>query len=262
MQLSDNPTQHKEDFTQFAVTISELIAKIDKLNANYRRLEEQLNANISVQTPKLENQLIQGDCIEVMQTLPAASVDFILTDPPYMARYESRDGRTLPNDDNDRWLYPAFSEMYRVLKENSFCISFYGWHKVDRFMHVWKRAGFRPVGHFVFSKSYSSSQSFTQFCHENAYLLVKGNPTKPSHVPRDVLAWKYTGNKLHPTQKPTEALSELIKAYTKPSDLILDPFAGSGSTAIAARQNGRGFIAIEKDANYFNIAQKRLTTNA
>jgi adenine-specific DNA-methyltransferase len=212
---------------------------------------------------KLANRLIHGDCIEVMQSLPTGSMDFILTDPPYLVKYQSRDGRSIMNDDNDRWLLPAFAEMHRVLKDNSFCISFYGWHKVDRFMDVWKRVGFRPVGHFTFIKHYASSQSFTQFAHENAYLLIKGNPDRPPKAPRDVLSWgKYTGNKLHPTQKPVEPLGALIEAYTVPGALVLDPFSGSASTAVAARSKGRTFFAIEKDPAYYDIAKNRLFANA
>jgi site-specific DNA-methyltransferase (adenine-specific) len=205
-----------------------------------------------------DHQLLHGDCIPHMQTLPAGSIDLIVTDPPYLVRYQSRDGRRVPNDDNNRWLLPAFAEMFRVLKNDSFCISFYGWNKVDRFMNVWRRVGFVPVGHFVFHKPYSSSQLFTRFCHENAYLLAKGRPDKPNQPLRDVLGWKYTGNHLHPTQKPIEVLGSLIDSFSKPGDCVLDPFAGSASTAMAAMQRGRRSIAIEKDATYYEIARKRL----
>jgi site-specific DNA-methyltransferase (adenine-specific) len=197
-----------------------------------------------------------------MQSLPSASMDLIVTDPPYLVKYQSRDGRGIVNDDNDRWLLPAFAEMYRVLKDNSFCISFYGWHKVDRFMRAWKQVGFRPVGHFTFIKNYASSQSFTQFAHENAYLLIKGRPERPATAPRDVIPWQYTGNHLHPTQKPTEPLGVLIEAYSAQGGLVLDPFSGSASTAVAARARGRAFFAIEKDPEYYNIAKNRLFSNA
>jgi adenine-specific DNA-methyltransferase len=83
-------------------------------------------------------------------TATQACVDFILTDPPYVARYRSRDGRKIANDDNADWLCPAFAEMYRVLKYRSFCVSFYGWPKADLFIAAWRAAGFRPVGHIMF----------------------------------------------------------------------------------------------------------------
>jgi DNA modification methylase len=80
------------------------------------------------------NRVIHGDCIEVMRTMPSSSIDFILTDPPYIVRYASRDGRTIAEDDNGRWLTPAFAECYRVLKQDRYAVSFYGWNQVHRFM--------------------------------------------------------------------------------------------------------------------------------
>ena len=80
------------------------------------------------------NVVIHGDCVEVMRRMAPASVDFVLTDPPYLVRYRDRSGRTVANDDNDAWLKPAFAEMYRVLKPGTFCMSFYGWNAADR---VW-----------------------------------------------------------------------------------------------------------------------------
>jgi hypothetical protein len=146
------------------------------------------------------NTIIRGDCLELLPQLAAGSVGFILTDPPYITRYKSRDGRTVPNDDNDAWLQPAFAEMYRVLARNSFAVSFYGWPHADRFMGAYRGAGFRVVGHFVFPKRYTSSQKYTRYQHECAYLLAKGNPDEPDYRIGDVIDWTYTGNKLHPTQ--------------------------------------------------------------
>jgi adenine-specific DNA-methyltransferase len=62
------------------------------------------------------NTVLHGDCIQVMRQLRSASVDFVLTDPPYLVNYTSNDGRTVPNDDNDAWLKPAFGEIFRVLR--------------------------------------------------------------------------------------------------------------------------------------------------
>ena len=73
------------------------------------------------------NRIIPGDCVEIMRQMPAGSVDFIATDPPYLVGYTSRDGRVIANDKTDEWLMPAVQQMYRVLKYNSFLVSFYGW---------------------------------------------------------------------------------------------------------------------------------------
>lgn len=204
------------------------------------------------------NVIINADCIDAMRSFDRGSVDFILTDPPYVTRFRDRQGRTVANDDNGRWLRPAFNQMHRVLKDGGFAVSFYGWNKVDLFMDAWKAAGFRVVGHLVFRKRYASSSRFLRYEHEQAYLLAKGNVSLPENPIPDVIDFPYTGNKLHPTQKPVEALCPLIEAFTKPGDLVLDPFCGSGSTLAAAQQLGRDWTGIELDGDHSRTAGKRL----
>ncbi len=204
------------------------------------------------------NAILHGDCITLMQRLQSGAVDFILTDPPYLVRYRDRHGRTVANDDNADWLKPAFLQMHRVLKPGGLAVSFYGWNEVDRFVDAWRAAGFRIVGHLVFAKPYASSKRFLQHRHEQAYLLAKGHPPFPAHKLADILPWDYTGNRLHPTQKPVRPLKMLIEGLTKPGDLVLDPFCGSGSTLAAAFACGRDFLGIELDPTHHLSARLRL----
>jgi site-specific DNA-methyltransferase (adenine-specific) len=204
------------------------------------------------------NRIIHGDCIQILSGLDSGSIDFVLTDPPYITHYKSRDGRTVMNDDNAAWLAPAFSELYRVLRRDSFCVSFYGWNQVDKFISAWRKAGFRIVGHMVFTKRYASSQRYLRYQHEQAYLLAKGTPQLPHEPVSDVLPWTYTHNRLHPTQKPVSVLKPLIEAFSGEGELVLDPFCGSASTLVAAHQLGRQYLGIELDPEYFRIASQRL----
>jgi len=77
-----------------------------------------------------------------------------------------------------------------------------------------------------------------------------------------VLDWTYSGNKLHPTQKPLSVLLPLVETFSRPGDLVLDPFAGSGSSLLAAKLLGREYLGIELDAAYCEIARRRLTPDA
>jgi len=204
------------------------------------------------------NIIRHGDCLTILPTLAPGSADFILTDPPYIARYRSRDGRTVPNDDNDLWLKPAFAEMYRVLARDSFCVSFYGWPHADRFLLAFRAAGFRVVGHLTFPKRYTSRTGFLRAQHECAYLLAKGWPKEPAYPIGDVIDWTYSRNKLHPTQKPLPVLLPLVETFSPPQGIVLDPFAGSGSTLLAAKLLGRPYVGIELDAGYHAAASRRL----
>jgi DNA modification methylase len=73
-----------------------------------------------------------------------------------------------------------------------------------------------------------------------------------------VRAWEYTGNKAHPTEKAVSILTPLIEAFSKPGDLVLDPFSGSGSTAVASLLSGRRYIGIELEDRYCLHARNRL----
>ena len=92
----------------------------------------------------------------------------------------------------------------RVLKPGRFCVSFYGWNKVDQFFAAWKGAGFSAVGHLVWVKRYTSSRGMLAYQHEQAYLLVKGKGARPRFPLPDVLDWQYTGNPYQPDAKAGE----------------------------------------------------------
>lgn len=204
------------------------------------------------------SQLYHGDCLVALPQLDDQSVDFVLTDPPYLVNYRDRSGRSIANDVDDAWLAPAFAEVYRVLKSDALCVSFYGWNRVDAFFAAWRAAGFRIAGHLVFAKPYASKAGLVKYQHESAYLLAKGRPAVPAEPIADVLPWQYSGNRHHPTEKPLSCLRTLINTFTRPGDTVLDPFAGSGSTCVAARELGRRYIGIEIDATYYAAARARL----
>ena len=100
----------------------------------------------------IANQVIHGDCVQMLRSLPGESIDAVITDPPYLGRYRDRLGRTLANDDNPAAVVGVYAELYRVLKPNSFCVTFYGYCKLDAFVHAWTEAGFDTVGHMVWAK--------------------------------------------------------------------------------------------------------------
>ena len=204
------------------------------------------------------NRVLEGDCTQVLRSLPSESVDLVVTDPPYFVRYRDSMGRTIKNDDDPASVLGEFSDVYRLLKPNTFCISFYGWNKVDAFFGAWRRAGFHPVGHLVWHKGYASSTGFLRARHEQAYILAKGRPEKPVDPMDDVRPWKYTGNVRHPTEKDVSILQPLIESFSKPGDLVLDPFAGSGSTLVAAAMAGRCYLGIELERQYCEVARDRL----
>ncbi len=89
-------------------------------------------------------------------------------------------------------------------------------------------------------------------------VLAKGRPKLPATPFADIQDWVYSGNQFHPTEKSVEIIAPLIRAFSKPGDIILDPFLGSGTTAVAAALSGRSYIGIELEQKYYDLALRRL----
>lgn len=204
------------------------------------------------------SRVIHGDCLKVLPTLPRASIDAVITDPPYLGRYKDRTGRTLANDDKPEAVVGVYAELYRVLKPDTFCVSFYGYPKLDAFVHAWTLAGFDTIGHLVWPKPYASSQRYVRVTHESAYLLAKGRPKIPEYPLADVQPWEYTGNIGHPTEKAISVIMPLVEKFSPPGGIVLDAFSGSGSTLVSAALAGRRYLGIELKEKYCRLAERRL----
>jgi site-specific DNA-methyltransferase (adenine-specific) len=206
--------------------------------------------------------LYHGDCRDVMRGMESDSVDFALTDPPYIVSYKSRWGKNrgvIQGDSDGRWLAPVFSELWRILAPDSLCLSFYGWPHADAFMTVWKLVGFMPVSQIVFVKNVWGLGYFSRAQHDAAYLLAKGNPKKPANAISDVVDWRRVSKAEHPNQKPLGAITTLVAGFAAEPSRLIDPFCGSGTTLVAARDLGHQAIGIEVEERYCEIAAKRLS---
>jgi site-specific DNA-methyltransferase (adenine-specific) len=92
------------------------------------------------------------------------------------------------------------------------------------------------------------------------FLSQRAGRRTPATPAADVLDWCYTGNRLHPTEKPVDALKPLIAAFCPANGLVLDPFCGSGSTLVAAKELGRRYVGIEVEGAHCRTASRRLQT--
>jgi adenine-specific DNA-methyltransferase len=205
------------------------------------------------------NSVYQADCRSVLKSFPSNSFDLVLTDPPYFVNYRDRFGRTVANDCDELGILSAFDEVYRVLKPNTVCISFYGWSRIDAFFAAWRHAGFRVAGHIVWCKGYPSRVGMLRLRHEQAYLLAKGRPAQPRKPLDDVQPWAYSGNRHHPTEKSVAILRPLIECFSPRGGAVFDPFAGSGSSLLAAALTGRRYCGVELGTEHCATIRERLS---
>ena len=189
------------------------------------------------------DKVICGDCLEVMKDIPDNSVDLVLTDPPY-------------NVNKAKWdIYPigsikemwrccnmgmlVFWDAYKILQfPNEINVEQKGiliWHKPNCYINMWDKTRLPSQWESIF------------YFNKNGFF--------PNAKRGDVLYWD-SNPKNHPTEKPLGLMVELLQMFG--GNLILDPFLGSGTTAVACKQLNRHFIGIEINPDYCKIAKERL----
>jgi site-specific DNA-methyltransferase (adenine-specific) len=234
--------------------------------------------------------LHNGDCLEVMPTIAAGSVDMILCDLPY--------GTTQNKWDSVIPLDALWKEYWRVVKPSGAVVltasqpftSALVMSQPDRFRHEWvwiKNAGSNfantvrePMkehesvlvfakGKWTYNKQMQertgggASRVKTPVKFETSsenYCKFDRQETKTMPELRVPSSWQKFNRErgFHPTQKPVGLMEYLIRTYTNAGDTVLDNCMGSGTTGVAAVNTGRNFIGIERDENYFAIARKRI----
>ena len=212
--------------------------------------------------------LMQGDCLERMKEIESGSVDMILTDPPYGMDFQSNRRvvknkfSKIHNDNNIDWLPKFIDECYRVMSDNSAFYCFCSWHKIDEFKREIQKL-FKIKNLIVWVKNNHGSGDLKGAYapkHEFVIYAHKGRSIFRNKRAPDVMEYPkiHSSKLLHPTEKNINMLELFIGNNSDDSGMILDPFMGSGTTGVAAKNLNRNFIGIELDEGYFNIAKERI----
>jgi site-specific DNA-methyltransferase (adenine-specific) len=211
--------------------------------------------------------LMQGDCLERMKEIPDGSIDMILTDPPYgmdfQSNYRQIKHRKIKGDTNLGWLDDWCYELFRVAADNTAHYVFCSFHNVDKFKQCLEKK-FKIKNMLVWEKNNTSMGDLKgDFApkYEMIIFIHKGRRLINGKRDPNVLKFAKTKNEHHPTQKPVDLLEYLIAKFSDDGQTILDPFMGSGSTGVAAKNLNRNFIGIELDETYFNIAKERINNS-
>ena len=227
----------------------------------------------------MSNRVILGDCYEILKTIDKNSIDLILTDPPYNI---SRQSNFTKNSDNKKFnnisidfgdwdqeevdLDYLFFEFKRVMKPGGTLIIFYDIWKCNNLKSIAEKLGLKQPRVCQWVKNnpvpINSKNNYLSNSIEFFFTFVKGkNPTFNSSYDKGIYNFPLChGNERteHPTQKPLSLIKSLIEKHSKEDDVILDPFGGSGTTAIASIETNRRYFLIEKEDNYYNITISRI----
>lgn len=212
--------------------------------------------------------LYHGNAFDVLPQLPTGGVDVVITDPPYGMSYQSgrrtESGPMRPVLGDEAPVTDWLPEAARVLRDGGSLLCFHEWRGAEAFREAIVSAGLDLRSQVVWDRGVHGSGNLTAAfapMHDLAWFATKGAFAFPFARPASVLrhpkvSWQHF---FHPTEKPVTLMRDLVCALTRPGELVLDPFAGSGSTGVAAVGEGRRFVGVELDAQYAAIAWKRIS---
>jgi site-specific DNA-methyltransferase (adenine-specific) len=207
------------------------------------------------------NRIIEGDALEVIRSLPSESVDLVLTDPPYgnNCAYGQNVRRTIANDEHPLVGLQAVAECFRVLKRNRNAYMFLDVKHLP-IIHVFfsQYTSYRIKDFIVWDKVHMGMGHGFRKRHEHILVLEKGKPKYRNFGFPNVISTPRISTEDHPHKKPPEVLKPFILQSTDQEALVLDPFCGSGSTCLAAKQLDRRYIGIELDPQYIEVTKRRL----
>ncbi len=244
------------------------------------------------------SRLVHGDCVPVMQSLAAGSIDLVFADPPYNLQLGGellRPNQTRVDGVEEAWdkfsdfaAYDVFSRTWlaaarRVLKDDGTLWVIGTYHNVFRLGSILQDLGYWILNDVIWRKTnpmpnfrgtrfqnahetliWASKHRQSRYCfnYEAMKNLNEGLQMRSDwHLPicggperlRDA-----GGAKAHPTQKPEALLHRVILSSTRPGEVVLDPFFGSGTTGVVAKRLGRRWIGIERDPGYVRLAETRI----
>lgn len=235
--------------------------------------------------------LYNDDCIKVMKTLKNNCIDMIFADPPY---FLSNNGLSIHSgkivsvnkgewdkkdnyNDVSKFTYNWLKECYRLLKVGGTIWISGTQHNIFEVHSKLKELGYKIINIVIWHKTtpppliyknkfrfsyefiiWASKEKHSTFNYNDMYKINNQEMEDVWYLPAVQMNEKRFG--YHPTQKPECLLERIILSSTNENDLILDPFMGSGTTCYVAKKLKRKFIGIEKESNYFKIANSRISS--
>ncbi len=214
------------------------------------------------------NKVYFGDNMVTLAKMPDETVDLVLTDPPYAINYASNRRTKQPkfkhlqNDKNGDWIPKFVREAYRVLKNDRHFYCFCRHDTYPQFVQATLEAGFKLKRTLIWVKNnHGSGDLKGDYAPQDEWIIYahKGRRELRGQRASNILYYSKVSSKNlnHSTEKPVELLKFLIGKSTKKGELVLDPFGGSGSTMIAAKEMERAHCIMEISEEYYYTVEER-----
>lgn len=257
-----------------------------KINNDYLNIDE------------IKNTIIEGDTVEILKKIPDESIDLIFADPPYFMQTEGEllrtDGTKFQGvedewdkfssyNDYDKFCYEWLNECKRILTKNGSIWVIGSFQNIFRLGYIMQNLGYWVINDVIWSKP-NAAPNFAGTRYQNSHeTLIWCTKSKKSKYTFNYKTMKYLnggkqdksvwdigicignerikgedGKKIHSTQKPEKLLYKVILSTSKPNDIVLDPFFGTGTTGAIAKLLGRNWIGIEREHSYNIAAKKRI----
>ena len=241
------------------------------IEADTFRSEAQLRQKIADLNAEASNRLICGDALQVLADMPDASIDLVITDPPYGIDYRSNRSqyeghvtkRGIENDGLDEALalFDKACELFqKKTKADAHLYVFVGWQTEPQFRAIIEKHGFAVRNVLIWDKGNHGAGDL-EYAWGNRYEMIiyatKGKRKLNKRMGDIISVSRLSADKMiHPTQKPVELIRVLLEASARKADTVCDPFMGSGSTIKAAKQfGGLNYIGVELDREMFERAR-------
>lgn len=243
-------------------------------------------------SPDGQQMLVHGDCLDVLERLPDGSVDLIFADPPYFlsnggitcqsgkmvkvdkGKWDRSQGTEVNHEFNRSWL----AACQRVLAPNGTIFVSGTRHVIFSVGFAMQQLGFKMLNDITWFKvTPPPNLSCRYFTHATETILWAARDKSSKHYFNYALMKEENGGKQmkslwaikppykiekrfgkHPTQKPIALLDRILRAASRPGDLVLDPFNGSGTTGVAATLLDRAYVGVDQEADYLDLAAARM----
>lgn len=210
------------------------------------------------------NKVFNEDCLTGIKRINDKSIDLVLTDIPYGMDFQSNHRKEkhlkIQNDIDVNWFPDWIKEIDRITKDDAHLYIFCSHHKIDFFKNEIEK--YRKVKNILIWEKNNTGMGdlFGDYAPKYEMVLFCSNGNKKLNGGRDanIIKANRTKNNLHPTEKPVNLMEYFIFKSSNQDDLVLDTFAGSGSTLVACKNTNRNFIGFEIETLYIDTINKRL----